>query len=127
MKAFVFWTGIMNFSFGLGFMFPAMAQYLGEVAPTLVWSQLLGVILMFLGVILVLCSRDIERYATIICWEGVVRIAGFLVMGGHGFLGDAGVSIGFAGVLDLLIGGGYLIGLSRSLNLSPRQLLFPGL
>lgn len=124
MKGFVFWTGVVNFSFGLAFMFPSIASSIGSTAPHTLWAQLMGVILVFLGIIVMFCAQDLQRYAPIICWEAGLRIAGFLVMTWHGIIGDAGLSVFYSGVLDGFVGIVYLIGVPRAVGLSLRQLMF---
>ena len=75
-----------------------------------------GLMAMFIGATLVLCSRDLTRRGTIVAWEGVLRLGGAAVMGGYGTFGGGGLPMLAAGTFDLVVGLIYLIGLPRHLS-----------
>jgi len=125
MEKFVFWTGIYNLIVGVGFFIPGMAEFLGIKQPESVffaWSPALLVV--YLGMLLILCSRNLSARGTLVYWEGILRVAGFFLLAGFGFIGDLGIMLGAMGIVDLLIGIGYLIGLPRVLNTTHADLLF---
>jgi len=82
----------------------------------------LGSALIYSGVVLVLCSRAYQR-AALVYWAGFLRIAGFFLFAAFGFWGDFGVVTGILGIVDLIIGLVYLIGLPKSLSTSATNLL----
>jgi hypothetical protein len=47
----------------------------------------------------------------------------FLLLAGYGFFGSLGISMALVGIVDLIIGMIYLIGLPRSLGVKNTQLL----
>jgi hypothetical protein len=124
MKKFVFWTGLYNILLGLGFLFPPLVGFLRVPVPESgIWVQLPATIVIYLGIMLILCSRSLKARASIVCWEGILRIVAFLLLAGYGFFGGLGISMALVGIVDLIIGLIYLIGLPRSLGVRGGQLL----
>ena len=124
MRRFVFWTGIYNIVLASGFLIPGFARSLGIQLPgSNVWLWLPAVLVIYLGLLLVLCSRKLEARAALVYWEGVLRVFVGLLLVGFGFWTDLGIMAGIVGIVDLLIGLGYLIGLPRALNRSVPSLL----
>jgi hypothetical protein len=124
MRRFVFWTGVYDLVVGIGFFLPGLAPLLGIEQPEslfFVWS--LALLVTYLGILLVFCSRDLSTRGTLVYWEGILRVVGFLLLGWFGFFGGIGVMIGVMGVIDLLIGIVYLVGLPRALHTTPVALL----
>ncbi len=125
MKKFVFWTGVYNILLGLGFLFPPLIDFLQVPVPESgVWVQLPAIIVIYLGLLLILCSRSLRSRASIVYWEGVLRIVIFFLLAGYGIFGDLGISMALVGAVDLAIGLIYLFGLPRSLGVKGSQLLF---
>jgi hypothetical protein len=124
MRKFVFWTGAYNIVLGSGFLIPGFAGLLGLQLPEAnVWLWLPAVLVIYLGLLLVLCSRNLETLGTLVYWEGVLRVVVGLMLGWFGFWTDLGIIAGLIGIVDLLIGLGYLTGLPRELNRPPSSLL----
>jgi hypothetical protein len=124
MQKFVFWTGVYNIFLGLGFLFPPLVNFLQVPAPESgVWVRLPATIVIYLGVLLIICSRNLRARASIVYWEGILRIGLFLLLAGYGFFGGLGIAMAFVGIVDLVIGLGYVFGLPRSLNVSATDLL----
>ena len=124
MKKFVFWTGVYNIFLGLGFFFPPLIVFLRVPVPESgFWVQLPATLVIYLGVLLILCSRSLKSRASIVIWEGILRIVAFLLLAGYGFFGSLGISMALVGIVDLIIGMIYLIGLPRSLGVKNTQLL----
>jgi len=121
MKKFVFWTGVYNIVAGVGFFFPGIVRLLGVRLPEPdLWLWVVAATIIFSGIVLVLCSRNLATRAPLVYWEGFLRIAGFLLFG---FLGDWAVIPAALGIVDLLIGLVYFIGLPKALNTSAADLL----
>jgi len=70
----------------------------------LVLINLLGLLVVFLGILLVVASRDIQNRAWFVFWEGLARIFVFLFFLYYVlFRGGAQISLLF-GITDLIIG-----------------------
>jgi len=124
MRKFVFWTGVYNIVAGVTFLFPGIVSLLGVKLPESnfwVWFGAAAVI--YLGIVLVLSSRNLAARASLVYWEGILRVAAFFLFAGFGFLGDLGLMLGVLGIVDLLIGLVYLIGLPKALNTTAANLL----
>lgn len=123
MKRFIFWTGIYNILGGAGFVLGIWSLVGVKFPQSSFWSWGFGSALIYSGVVLVLCSRALPARASLVYWEGLLRIVGFLLFAGFGFLGDFGVITGILGVVELIIGLVYLIGLPKSFSVSATDLL----
>jgi hypothetical protein len=124
MKKFVFWTGIYNIVGGISFLGPKAPGFsLVKFPESNFWVWTFGAALAYLGLALVLCSRDLSARASLVYWDGILRIVGFFLFAGFGFLGGLGVALGIIGIIDLLIGLVYLIGLPKALNTTVSNLL----
>jgi len=124
MRGFVFWTGIYNIIAGISFLVPGIVPLLGIRPPeSSFWVWTVAASVIYLGVALVLSSRRLAERATVVYWEGILRIVAFFLFGGYGFFGDLGLVAGILGVLDLVIGLVYLIGLPRALGKPAMDLL----
>jgi hypothetical protein len=124
MKKFVFWTGIYNIVGGISFLGPKAPGFsLIKFPESNFWVWTLGAAIAYLGLALVLCSRDLAARASLVYWDGILRVVGFFLFAGFGFLGGLGVVLGMIGIVDLLVGVVYLIGLPKALNTSIANLL----
>lgn len=128
MQRFIYWTGVYNIVLGLGFLFPPLVNLLQVPAPeSWFWGRLPATMVIYLGVLLIISSRNLRARASIVHWEGILRIGGFLLLAGYGFFGGLGIAIALVGIIDLIIGLGYLFGLPRSLNVTASDLLLDSL
>lgn len=118
MKKFVFWTGVYNIVGGISSLGPT-AKY--PVSNFWVWT--LGAAIAYLGLALVLCSRNLAARASLVYGDGILRVLVFFLFAGFGFLGGLGVVFGIIGIVGLLIGLVYLIGLPKALNTTVANLL----
>jgi hypothetical protein len=124
MKQFVFWTGAYNILLAVSSLIPAVAELMGLTAPgSRFYLWLPGILIIYLGIVLILASRNLYERASLVFWEGILRLAGFVVATRYGFFGEFGVSLGMIGVVDLLVGLVYIIGLPIALNRSMIALL----
>ena len=123
MKQFVFWTGMISVVAGVAFQFPALsAQLLPSESPGML-MHVFGLMALFLGIMLVLSSRDLGSRGPLVAWEGVLRVGGFCAMAGYGLFGGAGMLAVASGVFDLMVGLVYLVGVPRHLGLTLADLL----
>jgi len=83
-----------------------------------------GLVAIFLGLMLILCSRNLKHPAVLVIWEGVLRIVGGTVIAGYGILGGYGILTTILGLGDFAIGVVYLVCLPRHLEISLFDLLF---
>ena len=123
-RLWVFWTGIFNIvaygamvcPFTLKTFFGAsnsLGKFLGlggtpftmpQNVNLLVMINLLGLVVIFLGIFLIVASRDIRNRAWVVFWEGLARIFVFLFFL-YFVLFKAGAHISLLfGVTDLIIG-----------------------
>ena len=127
-KRWVFWTGVFNIiayaalacpftlttfinmqnsmgkSLGLGgleFGFPMNVN-------NLLMVNLLGLIVIFLGIMLIIASFDIESRAWFVYWEGLIRILVFFLCVYFVLAKDASQIMFGIGLIDLIIGGIYM-------------------
>ena len=124
MPKFIFWTGVYNIVLGLGFLLPPLVEFLQVPAPASgFWVRLPATIVIYLGIMLVICSKKLRERASIVYWEGILRVALFLLLAGYGFFGGIGFAMALVGIVDLVIGLGYVLGLPRSLEVRAGDLL----
>jgi len=115
MKKFVFWTGVYNVALGLSFFIPGYLDLLGFNTPDrLYYTVNTGVFVVFIGVVLMYCARDLKSRANLVYLNALLRIAGFFLLAGFGLFGDLGTIAVLAGVTDLVIGLIYIFGLKAS-------------
>lgn len=124
MQTFVFWTGVYNIVLGISFLIPGFAALLGLQEPeSIFWLWLPATFVIYLGIMLIFCSRRLTTRAPLVFWEGILRLAAFALLAWFGFFTDLGIIAVLIGVIDLLIGLGYIIGLPKSLGIPAKSLL----
>lgn len=123
MKPCVFWTGIVSVAAGLALQSTSIAPLLMPSAPPGMLIHLFGAMAVFLGIMLILCSRDLDNRAALVAWEGVLRLCGFGIMAGFGLFAGGGMQLVLAGFYDLVIGVAYLALLPRALGITLGDLL----
>ncbi len=117
MQKFVFWTGIYDIVMASTIACPWVVKMLGVPLPeSYFWLWFAAALVIYLGILLVLCSRNLKSRAPVIYWEGILRLVGFLLMAGFGFFGGLGPAVVLLGLVDLIIGLVYLVGLPKALN-----------
>lgn len=119
LSLFVFVTGATNVLIGGAFFHPLAGEALGIPGTHPMMLGLIGFCLAFLGAMLMYASRDLTRFATIVHWEGLLRIAGGLFMAWHGFSGSAHAVMILGGLIDLCIGLVYVVGVPISTRRPP--------
>ena len=124
MKKLVFWIGVYDLISGFTLFFPDLHAALGVTAPqSIVLSELVALLLMWLGLALVLCSHNLAERGAIVYWSGVFRLMFFIHLTWFGFMAGYGVMLGVFGLVDLAIGLIILVGLPRAVGRTPGQLL----
>jgi amino acid permease len=69
----VFWSGIWNIGLGLILVTPPAAQLLGVQIPNPFWPLIVAGFLWYSSATLIVSSRDVGRFASIIYWEALLR------------------------------------------------------
>jgi len=92
-------TGLSN-ALGLGGTVLSMPENLNNV----IMINILGLIVVFLGIFLIIASLDIEKRAWFVFWEGLTRIFVFLFFLYYVLFSSAAQILLLFGVIDLIIG-----------------------
>jgi hypothetical protein len=120
----VFWTGIFNIVAYAAFMCPyklkifygtstGLGNALGlggtalsmpENLNNVIMINILGLIVVFLGIFLIIASLDIEKRAWFVFWEGLTRIFVFLFFLYYVLFSSAAQILLLFGIIDLIIG-----------------------
>lgn len=118
MNAFILVTGLFNVLFGIAMQFPiGVAYVLPKDSPGMT-TQLFGVTAAFLGLILILSSRDLKRFGAIVIAEGLLRMFGFAIMTYYAFFGGYSWLTFALACADGMLGLVYLSLIPKSLNTS---------
>jgi hypothetical protein len=124
LKLFIVLTGAGDVGAGMLLFFPSVVFDLGLVPPVPgFWSQLAGLFLITIGIILILCVMDLEKRAFIVYWDGILRISAFFFFVYWGLFDELGLAAVFTGIGDLAIGLVYCIGLPKALDAKPVNIL----
>jgi hypothetical protein len=109
----VFWSGIWNVGLGFILITPSIWEALGVHIPNPFWPWIVAVFLWYTSATLILSSRDVQNFASIIYWDALLRFAAVIVLIAYG-LRYVGVlaSVLFA-VTDFAWGVILIVGLLR--------------
>jgi hypothetical protein len=121
MQKIVLISGFWNLILGLGSLSSGLLK--SENSTEIYFHCMVGVFLLFTSAVLIVASRDLQKYATFVLWEGLLRFAaaGILLTIGLNAIGDNAV---FLGMTDTVWGIIYSIGLPFVLKKSFKQILF---
>jgi hypothetical protein len=121
MQKIVLISGFWNLILGLGSLSSGLLK--SENSTEIYFHCMVGVFLLFTSAVLIVASRDLQKYATFVLWEGLLRFAaaGILLTIGLSAIGDNAV---FLGMTDTVWGIIYSIGLPFVLKKSFKQILF---
>jgi len=120
----VFWTGIFNIVAYVALLCPftlkifldtskglsntvglgGTALSMPENVNNVIMINILGLVVVFLGIFLIIASLDIERRAWFVFWEGLTRIFVFLFFLYFVLYGSAAHILLLFGIIDLIIG-----------------------
>jgi hypothetical protein len=123
MTTFVFATGLCNVFAGLLVLMPGGLPLIMPAVDRGLPLTLFGLVVVFLGIMLILCSRDLRARGSLVAWEGVLRVVGGCVLMWYGIEREMGPAVTLAGVGDLLIGMVYLVALPRHVGVGLLSLL----
>lgn len=122
MQKIVLISGFWNLILGLGSLSSGLLKN-DNNSTDRYYSCMVGVLLLFTSAVLIVASRDLQKYATFVLWEGLLRFAaaGILLTIGLSAIGNNAV---FLGMTDTVWGIIYSIGLPYVLKKSLKQILF---
>ena len=81
----VFWSGIWNVGLGLILITPPITEFLGVHIPNPLWPWIVAAFLWYTSATLILSSRDVQNFASIIYWDALLRFAAVVVLIAYGF------------------------------------------
>ena len=122
MQKIVLISGLWNLILGLGSLGSGLLK--SDINSTdRYFSCMVGVLLLFTSAVLIVASRDLQKYATFVLWEGLIRFAaaGILLTIGLSAIGNNAV---FLGMTDTVWGITYAIGLPYVVKKTVKQILF---
>ena len=119
----IFWSGIWNVGLGLILVTPPAGEILGLQIPNPFWPAIVAAFLWYTAATLIISSRDIQVFASVVYWEALLRFAavGLLVAYGFTYVGILPTVL-FA-ITDFAWGLVYIVGLHRLLRRSHASLL----
>lgn len=123
MKKFVFLTGIFNVLFGIVLQFPFGVALVLPRDSSGMTTHLFGITASFLGILLILSSRDLERFGAIVLLEGMLRIFGFAILTFYALFDSYGMMTLLLGCIDGAIGLAYLILIPKLLDVRLSKIL----
>jgi len=121
-KKFVQITALFNFPIALGMIISVM---IAPQADTFIITVVLGASFMLMGAALLWATSDIKARASIIVWNGLVRMVGFIAVTYAASLGLAPKVFVYISVMDLVAALVFIIGSMRVSEL-PFKSLFLG-
>lgn len=80
----VFWSGVWNVGLGLILIAPPIREFLGVHIPNPFWPWIVAAFLWYTSATLILSSRDVQNFASIVYWETLLRFAAVIVLIGYG-------------------------------------------
>ena len=122
MQKIVLISGLWNLILGLGSLGSGLLK--SDINSTdRYFSCMVGVLLLFTSAVLIVASRDLQKYGTFVLWEGLLRFAaaGILLTIGLSAIGNNAL---FLGMTDTVWGIIYSIGLPYVLKKTFKQILF---
>ena len=119
----VFWSGIWNIGLGLSLIIPPITEFLGVQIPNSFWPCIVAAFLWYTSAVLILSSRDVQTFASIIYWEAILRFAAVAILIAYGFKYIGTLPTILFAVTDFAWGVIYVLGLQRAIGRSHVSLL----
>ena len=122
MRKLVLASGLWNAGVGASLLVPAFYRRVGVDIAEPFWGWSLAAFIFFTAAVLIMASRDLERRASMVYWEALLRFASaaLLLSIGRDIIGWMAWLIGITDILWALV---YTFGLPRALQVSHRALL----
>jgi hypothetical protein len=80
----VFWSGIWNVGLGIILVTPPIREFLGVRIPNPFWPWIVAAFLWYTSATLILSSRNVQKFASIIYWEALLRFAAVIILIAYG-------------------------------------------
>ena len=109
----VFWSGIWNVGLGLVLITPPLTALLGVQIPNPFWPWTELRLLWYTSATHIISSRDVQKFASIIYSEALLRFAAVAVLIVFGFKYVGALATALFAVTDFTWGIFYVIGLKR--------------
>ena len=119
----VLWSGIWNIGLGLILITPPIREFLGVHIPNPFWPWIVAAFLWYTSATLILSSRDVQNFASIIYWEALLRFAAVIVLIAYGLTYVGVLSSVMFAVTDFAWGIVLIAGLCRLTGRSHSSLL----
>jgi hypothetical protein len=119
----VFWSGIWNIGLGLVLVTPPIAQALGLQIPNPFWPLIVAGFLWYTSATLIVSSRDVQQFASLIYWEALLRFFAVAVLIVYGFTCVGVLPAAPFAITDFAWGAVYIAGLRRVAGRSNVSLL----
>ena len=119
----VFWSGVWNVGLGVVLITPPLTELLGVQIPNPFWPWMVAALLWYTSATLVISSRDVQGFASIIYWEALLRFAAVAVLSAFGFKYVGAMATVLFAVTDFAWGVFYMVGLKRITGRSDMSLL----
>jgi hypothetical protein len=119
----VFWSGIWNIGLGLSLVLTPIRELLGLQIPNPFWPWVVAAFLWYTAAALILSSREVRTFASIIYWEGVLRFAAVAILLIYGFEYIGVLPTVLFALTDFAWGVVYIVGLPRVTQRSHSSIL----
>ena len=119
----IFWSGLWNVGLGLILVIPPITDFLGVSIPNPFWPCIVAAFLWYTSAALLLSSQDIQKFASIIYWEALLRFAAVVILIAYGFKYIGALPTVLFAVTDFAWGVIYIVGLQRVTGRSHASLL----
>jgi hypothetical protein len=119
----IFWSGVWNVGLGLILVTPPVREFLGLQIPNPFWPSIVAAFLWYTAATLILSSRDIQVFASIVYWEALLRFAAVGLLVAYGFTYVGVLPTVLFAITDFAWGLVYIVGLHRLLGRSHASLL----
>ena len=119
----VFWSGIWNIGLGLVLITPPITEFLGVNIPNPFWPCIVAAFLWYTSATLMLSSQDVQKFASIVYWEALLRFAAVVILLAYGFKYIGALPTTLFAVTDFAWGVIYMVGLQRVTDRSHASLL----
>lgn len=114
----VFWSGVWNVGLGFTLITPPITQFLGVQIPNPFWPWVVAAFLWYTSATLVVSSREVQRFASIIYWEALLRFSAVVILIAYGLKYIGVLPALLFAVTDFAWGVVYIVGLQRVTNRS---------
>lgn len=115
-------SGVWNGLIGVGLLIPPFRRLMSLTVPDEFWAWLTAIFLWFTAAALILASRDLTNRASIVYYEGLLRLAAAILLVAIG-VPVIGWTAWLFAVTDAAWGILYIVGLTRTVNPSHLGLL----